>query len=116
MTDTPAAPDGPKSSADRGSPASPRWTLHGLNNGYIFGATCRLVAALPARVSYAIGDFSTWIAWRLLPDTRHAIADNLAPLLPAESPAALERRALRTLRVYARDVVDFLRAVGKPND
>jgi KDO2-lipid IV(A) lauroyltransferase len=107
---------GTKPAAERGASGPPRWTLHRLNNGYIFGATCRLVAALPVRVSYAIGDLGTWIAWRFMAQTRLAIADNLGPILPDEPAGARERRALRTLRVYARDVVDFLRAVGQSNE
>jgi KDO2-lipid IV(A) lauroyltransferase len=88
-----------------------RWTLHGLNNGLIFGATCRGVAILPKRVSYAIGDAGTWLAWRLMRRTREAIADNLAALFPGESSRSRERRARVTLRWYARDVIDFLRSL-----
>ena len=55
-----------------------RWTLHGLNNGAIFSATYRGVGMLPRRVSYGIGSAGTWIAWRLMRETRAAIADNLS--------------------------------------
>jgi lauroyl/myristoyl acyltransferase len=95
-----------------GTLTSPRWTLHGLNNAFIFGATCGLVGALPRRLTYAIGDVSTWLGWRLMGQTRGAIADNLRAIVPHEPPAARERRALDTLRSYARDVIDFLRAIG----
>ena len=91
-----------------------RWTLHGLNNGAIFGATCRGVAVLPRAVSYAIGDVGTWLAWRLMRETRAAIADNLRAVFPDESTRALERRARATLGAYARDAIDFLRALGAP--
>src|SRR4051812_37876068 len=54
--------------------AVPRgWTLHGLNNGAIFGATYRAVMRLPRRVSYAIGRGAMWLAWRLMAETRAAI-------------------------------------------
>ena len=92
-----------------------RWTLHGLNNGLIFTATYHGVRTLPRAVSYAIGRVGTWLAWRCLTSTRQAIADNLAPLFPHESRASLERRALDTFRSYARDAIDFLRALDTPD-
>lgn len=91
-----------------------RWTLHGLNNGLIFSATCRGVSVLPRQVSYAIGDTGTWIASRLMRRTRDALTDNLRAVCPDEPLAALERRAGLTLRSYARDVIDFLRALEMP--
>jgi KDO2-lipid IV(A) lauroyltransferase len=69
------------------------------------------VAVLPRPVSYAIGVASTWLAWRLMSRTRAAVADNLRPLFPQASERALQRHALRTLRAYAHDVIDFLRAL-----
>jgi KDO2-lipid IV(A) lauroyltransferase len=88
-----------------------RWTLHGLNNGAIFRATYRGVSFLPRRVSYAIGHVCTWIAWRAMPGTRQALADNLRAIFPDDSDRQLERRGLDTLRAYAQDVIDFLRAL-----
>ena len=74
--------------------------------------TCRGVSVLPRRVSYAIGDVGTWIAWRLMRGTRAALADNLSrDVSRRDRTATLERRARVTLRAYARDVVDFLRAL-----
>ncbi|HEY7499049.1 MAG TPA: lysophospholipid acyltransferase family protein [Vicinamibacterales bacterium] len=92
-----------------------RWTLHGLNNGAIFTATYYGVRTLPRAVSYAIGHIGTWIAWRTMPRTRDALAHNLAPLFPGEDRASLNRRALRILRSYALDVIDFLRALSTEN-
>jgi lauroyl/myristoyl acyltransferase len=63
-------------------------------------------------VSYAIGDAGTWLANRLMRQTRGAIADNLRAVYPDESQPALERRAREVLRAYARDVIDFIRALG----
>jgi KDO2-lipid IV(A) lauroyltransferase len=80
----------------------------------IFGATCRGVGFLPRAVSYAIGRAGTWLAWRLMRETRSAIADNLRAIFPDESARALERRGRDTLGAYACDVIDFLRAVGAP--
>ena len=95
----------------RGDAVPRRWTLHGLNNGAIFSATHRGVLFLPRPVSYAIGHVGTWLAWRLMDDTRSALADNLRPLFPGDTERQLERRALTTLRNYAQDVIDFLRAL-----
>ena len=88
-----------------------RWTLHGLNNGAIFSATYRGVGFLPRWLSYCIGRAGTWIAWRLMPATRAAIADNLRPLFPGEGASALESRARQTLAAYANDVIDFIRSL-----
>jgi len=77
----------------------------------IFGATYRGVAVLPRAVSYAIGRAGTWVAWRLMRETRGAIADNLRAIFPDESPRALERRVRGMLDAYARDVIDFIRAL-----
>jgi KDO2-lipid IV(A) lauroyltransferase len=85
-----------------------------LNNGVIFGATCRCVSVLPRQMSYAIGDAATWIAWRTMAQTRAALVDNLSAVFPNESTHALEQRARQTLGAYARDVVDFLRALRMP--
>jgi lauroyl/myristoyl acyltransferase len=87
-----------------------RWTLHGLNNGLIFRATCAGVGWLPRAASYAIGDAATWLAHRLMPATRAALADNLQPVVPAASREDHARLARRTLKAYARDTIDFLRA------
>jgi lauroyl/myristoyl acyltransferase len=98
---------------ENSSVAGPRrWTLHGLNNGVIFSATRTGVGILPRFVSYGIGHVGTWIAWRLMSSSRAAIADNLSAIFPSESRRALERRGLDTFRSYARDVIDFLRALS----
>ena len=47
-----------------------------------------------------------------MPETRAAIASNLAAVFPEEPAAALEQRARRTLQTYARDTVDFIRALS----
>ena len=93
-----------------------RWTLHGLNNGVIFGMTVRLVQVLPRSVWYGLGRFFTWLAWRTMSQTRSAIVANLTPVLPAETPDALNRRARRLLLSYARDTIDFLRALSASPD
>jgi len=97
-----------------GGPVPRRWTLHGLNNGLIFGATYHGVRTLPRPISYGIGHVGTWMAWRSMVQTRRAIAANLGPVFPGEAAAALERRALDTLRSYAKDTIDFLRALARP--
>jgi lauroyl/myristoyl acyltransferase len=89
-----------------------RWTLHGLNNGWLFRATVRGVTVLPRPVSYAIGHAGTWIAWRLMARSNAALADNLRVLFPDDDAAALRRRALATYRAYARDTIDFLRSLN----
>src|SRR5947208_7646868 len=110
----------PSASAASDLPSGPRdsrpraWTLHGLNSGVIFRATCRGVAILPRRVSYAIGVVGTWLAWRLMPRTRAALVDNLRAVFPNAADAELRRHALSTFRAYARDVIDFLDALRAP--
>lgn len=98
----------------RAGPAPRRWTTHGLNTGAVFAATVFGVRHLPRVVSHAIGHVSCWIAWRLMPETNDAIAHNLEPLLPHESIEQRRRRALDVYRSYARDTVDFLRALAQP--
>jgi KDO2-lipid IV(A) lauroyltransferase len=113
VTDT-RIPTGPTleiGAVDRQVSVPRRWTLHGLNNGLIFGATYHGVRALPRAVSYGIGDAGTWLAWRSMGGSRAAIAHNLSAVFPDESLASLEERALDTFRCYARDVIDFLRAL-----
>jgi lauroyl/myristoyl acyltransferase len=95
---------------------TPGWTRHGLNSGLIFRWTCSGVGFLPRRVSYAIGHIGTWLAWRLMPGTRAAVAGNLRAIFPDESQRQLERRALRTIRAYACDVIDFLRSLDATDD
>jgi KDO2-lipid IV(A) lauroyltransferase len=89
-----------------------RWTLHGLNNGLVFGLTVRGVRILPRAVSYGLGRAGTWIAWRLMRETNAAIAANLSPVLPNESEAQKLVRARQVYLSYARDTVDFLRALS----
>jgi KDO2-lipid IV(A) lauroyltransferase len=110
----PLAPGGPPPPARGGAGLPRRWTLHGLNNGAIFTATHIGVSRLPRRLSYAIGYAGTYIAWRTMRVTRRAVASNLAAVFPDESAADLERRALSTLRSYAKDVIDFLRVLARP--
>lgn len=102
---------GEHTAASRSTALPRRWTLHGLNNGLIFRWTVNGVRRLPRAVSYAIGDTGTWLAWRLMPGTRAALAHNLQAVFPEASKGELERRALETLRAYARDVIDFLVAL-----
>jgi KDO2-lipid IV(A) lauroyltransferase len=92
-----------------------RWTLHGLNNGTIFGITYHGVRRLPRAVSYAIGHVGSSLVSAFAPAATAALADNLRPLFPAESEARLRRRALDTYRSYTRDAIDFLRAIDDPN-
>jgi KDO2-lipid IV(A) lauroyltransferase len=49
-----------------------------------------------------------------MPRTRAAVAGNLSAIFPDESRRDLERRALSTIRSYANDVIDFLRALDAP--
>jgi KDO2-lipid IV(A) lauroyltransferase len=51
-----------------------------------------------------------------MPALRRAVADNLRPLFPHESERDLARRALTTIRAYACDVIDFLRALDADDD
>ena len=100
---TPARPD-----------ETPRWTLHGLNNGFIFGLTCRIVGMMPRWITYGIGRVSMWLAWRLMSETRAAVASNLHALAPETLLPECDRRALATFQAYGYDVIDFLRALSAP--
>jgi lauroyl/myristoyl acyltransferase len=91
-----------------------RWTLHGLNSGFVFSATMAGVRWLPRAVSYGLGWAGAWVAWRLMPRTNDAIAANLEALFPAESTAQRRRRALDVYRSYTRDAIDFIRALRAP--
>jgi len=106
----------PPLAVDRRDDVPRGWTRHALNNGTIFSATYRGVGVLPPVVSHAIGRVGTWLAWRLMHETRSAIADNLRAVFPDEPQATLERRARRTLGAYACDVIDFIRALQAPDD
>jgi KDO2-lipid IV(A) lauroyltransferase len=92
-----------------------RWTLHGLNNGLIFGLTVRGVRVFPRRVSYGLGRVGTWLAWRLMRSTNAAVVENLAPVLPQESEARRLARARGLYLAYAYDTIDFLRALAAPH-
>lgn len=98
--------------SERTAQETRRWTLHGLNNGWLFRTTVRSVTALPRPVSYAIAEAATWISWRLMTETNAAIADNLRAVFPDETERQLRRRALETYRAYARDTIDFLRSIS----
>ena len=93
-----------------------RWTLHGLNSGFIFTMTWYGVRWLPRSVSYAIGWVASWIAWKLMKATNDAIASNLEPIFGGETAAQLRRRALVTYRSYTRDAIDFLRSIGSTEE
>ncbi|HWT44646.1 MAG TPA: lysophospholipid acyltransferase family protein [Vicinamibacterales bacterium] len=85
-----------------------------MNNGVIFGITYHGVRRLPRSVSYAIGHIGSSIVARFAPESTSAIVENLRPVFPDESDAALRRRALETYRSYTRDAIDFLRAIEDP--
>ena len=96
---------------------SHQWTVHWLNTGAVFEATCFGVQLMPKKLAHLMGDAGSYLAWRLMPETRRAVADNLRAAFPDESTAGLEQRARQTLRAYCRDVVDFLASVEvKPAD
>ncbi len=89
----------------------PRWLTHGLNNGWFFTLSYRLVRALPRSISYGLAAIGTWIAWHAMGDTTRAIEDNLRAVVPDASPRELSELALATYRSYARDVADLMAGV-----
>jgi KDO2-lipid IV(A) lauroyltransferase len=89
-----------------------RWTVHGLNSGLIFAATYHGVRILPRSLCYGIGHVGSWIAWRLMPGSNAAVADNLRAIFADEAEDRLLRRALDVYRSYTRDAIDFLKAVS----
>ena len=86
-----------------------------MNNGAIFGFTYHGVRRLPRAVSYGIGHFGSMLVARFAPRATDAIADNLHAIFPRASEKDLRGRALETYRSYARDTIDFLRALDDPD-
>jgi lauroyl/myristoyl acyltransferase len=89
-----------------------RWTVHGLNSGAVFAATYHGVRILPRPICYGIGHVGSWLAWRLMPESNAAIADNLRAVFADESDEQLRRRSLAVYRSYTRDAIDFLKALS----
>lgn len=88
-----------------------RWHAGVLNNGLFFRAMYRLTASLPRRECYRLAHPFTWLAYRLMREGTGALIDNLRVVRPEASDEELRRLALLTYRSYARDFVDFVRAV-----
>jgi lauroyl/myristoyl acyltransferase len=70
------------------------------------------VRILPTSLCYGIGHVGAWIAWRLMPDSNAALADNLRAVFADEPEDRLRRRALDVYRSYTLDAIDFLKAVS----
>ena len=70
------------------------------------------MSKLPRWLSYGLGDTGAWLAHRLLTGTTNGLIDNFRAVFPGESDDALRRLAALTYRTYARDVVDFIRALS----
>ena len=102
--------------SDRPPQEPRRWTLHGLNNAFLFRTSVSFVTWLPRPVSYGAAHVVSWVCWRLLRQTNAALAENLRPLFPHESEAQLRRRTLDTYRAYIRDTIDFLRSLSATVD
>ena len=92
------------------------WTRHVLNSAAIFTATYRGVSKLPRWLSYGLGDTGAWMAHRLLTGTTNGLIDNFRAVHPDARPDALQRLAALTYRTYARDVIDFIRALSLDAD
>jgi lauroyl/myristoyl acyltransferase len=54
----------------------------------------------------------SWLAWRLLPQSNAAIADNLRAVFANDADEQLGQRALAVYRSYTRDAIDFLKALS----
>lgn len=92
------------------------WHAGALNNGLIFSATYHGVTWLPEWCSDAIGHTGTWLAYRLMRGGTSALIENLRCVRPTASEDELRRLALLTYRSYARDTIDFIRALAKRSD
>jgi lauroyl/myristoyl acyltransferase len=92
------------------------WHAGRLNNGLIFSATYHGVTWLPGWCSHAIGHAGTWLAYHLMRSGTRALIENLRCVRPAASENELRRLALLTYRSYARDTIDFIRALSKRTD
>ncbi len=89
-----------------------RWHLHGLNTGTVFAMTHWGVSHVPRCVSYGIGHVATWLAFHTMKQSTAALIDNLRIVQPALSEPELAALALRTYRSYARETIDFIRALS----
>ena len=96
--------------------AQTTWHAGRFNNGLIFSATYHGVTWLPGWCSHAIGHASTWLAYHLMRSGTRALIQNLRCVRPAASEKELRRLALLTYRSYARDTIDFIRALGNRTD
>ena len=105
----------PELRADAGV-AQTTWHAGRFNNGLIFSATYHGVTWLPGWCSHAIGHASTWLAYHLMRSGTRALIQNLRCVRPAASEKELRRLALLTYRSYARDTIDFIRALGNRTD
>ena len=94
----------------------PRWHPRGLNNGLIFGTTYHGVSKLPKAAAYGLGHFGAWCAYRWQRAGTEALVDNARAILPDADEATLQALALRTYRSYARDTVDFIRALSMTDE
>lgn len=98
------------------TPPSPKWHPRGLNNGLIFGTAYHCVTKLPTALTYGMGDVGAWLAYRLMRSGTAALIDNARAIWPDADDAKLHALALRTYRSYARDNVDFIRALSMTDE
>ena len=112
---TPRHPE-PNAPAPLRTHAHAGWTRHVFNTGAIFTATYKGVSKLPRWLSYGLGDAGTWIAARVLTGTTNGLVDNFRAVFPGKSDADLRQLAALTYHTYARDVVDFIRALSLDPD
>lgn len=88
-----------------------RWQLHGLNTGTIFGLTCWGVSHLPRAVSCGLGATATWLAYHLMTEATAGLVENFRVVFPERSDTELRALALKTYRHYAKDTIEFIRAL-----
>ncbi len=89
-----------------------RWQLHGLNNGTIFGLTCWGVSHIPRWMSYGLGAGATWLAFHLMKDATAGMVENFRAVFPQRTDSELRALALKTYRHYAKDTIEFVRALS----
>ncbi|MEO8483491.1 MAG: hypothetical protein ABI634_14860 [Acidobacteriota bacterium] len=94
----------------------PRWHPRGLNNGLIFTLTYYGSIYLPRLMRVALGRGGSWLAYRLQRSGREALIENARILRPSLTEAELRSLARLTYGSYARDTVDFIRALPKTTE
>src|SRR4030042_198510 len=76
---------------------------------YLLRLACRLIGWLPNSANQALGMIGGEIGYRLLPEKRRIVYENMRRVVPNASPRDLRRIARHSFYNYGRYWIDFLR-------